>query len=61
MYWDRPLTVLLLILRPPPQVVNSSLLVLTGMFIFHIFWEAHYSLFDKNLIYVAGQQLLMQS
>jgi len=31
MYWDRPLTVLLLIFGPP-QMVNSSLM-LTGMFI----------------------------
>jgi len=56
MYCYRPLTVLLLILGKP-QIVNSSLM-LTGMFIFLVIGKHIIdSLFDKNLIYVAGQQL----
>lgn len=55
MYCYRPLTVLLLILGKP-QIVNSSLM-LTGMFIFLVIGKHIIdSLFDKNLIYVAGQQ-----
>ena len=56
MFWYRPLTVPLLILGKP-QIVNSSLM-LTGMFIFLVIGKhIIHSLFDKNLIYVAGQQL----
>ena len=55
MYCYRPLTVLLLILGKP-QIVNSSLM-LTGMFIFLVTGKhISHSLFDKNLIYLAGQQ-----
>ena len=55
MFWDRPLTVPLLILGKP-QIVNSSLM-LTGMFIFLVIGKhSIHSLFDKNLFYLAGQQ-----
>jgi hypothetical protein len=58
MYWDRPLTVLLLILGPHKWSILVSCWLAC---LFPRYWEARDSLFDKNLIYVAGQQLDMQS
>lgn len=57
MYWDRPLTVLLLIPGPPTNCQFQS--PVDWRVYFPCYWEAHHqSLFDKNLIYVAaGQQL----